>query len=103
MEKKERNNEIKVGDLVRLKDDDTASVGVGLVLEEREDCSEIVDLIGDLRTDLGDSNAEIVEEIPEFLLFKPIYLVLWQGENISPTDKPVWMFKTELESVNTGG
>ena len=98
---KEKKNDIKVGDLVRLKDDDTASVGVGLVLEEREDCSEIVEMIDDLRSDLSD--AEIVEEIPEFLLFKPIYLVLWQGENISPTDKPVWMFKTELETVNRGG
>ena len=41
-----------------------------------------------------------LEEIPEFLLYKPIYLVLWQGENISPNDRPVWMFRTEIETVN---
>lgn len=100
MIKKERKNEIEVGDLVRLKDDDSVSVGVGLVLEKREDCSEIVDLLDDLRTVADET---ILEEIPEFLLFKPIYLVLWQGENISPTDKPVWMFNTELEMVDKQG
>tara|TARA_B100000900_G_C20577376_1_gene715895 strand:- start:167 stop:463 length:297 start_codon:yes stop_codon:yes gene_type:complete len=97
MVKKEKKSEIKVGDLVRLKDDDSVSVGVGLVLEKREDCSEIVDLLDDLR---ADAEEIILEEIPEFLLFKPIYLVLWQGENISPTDKPVWMFNTELDVVD---
>ena len=86
MEKKERKSEIKVGDLVRLKDDESVSVGVGLVLEKREDSSEIVDLLDDLR---AVADEDILDDIPEFLLFKPIYLVLWQGENISPTDKPV--------------
>jgi len=99
MEKKERKNEISVGDLVRLKDDESVSVGVGLVLEKREDSSEIVDLLDDLR---AVADEDILDDIPEFLLFKPIYLVLWQGENISPTDKPVWMFNTELEVVDKG-
>lgn len=97
MERKKRNEVIAVGDLVCLKDDNGIVVGVGLVLEERDDCSEVVDMLDDLR-----SSAETglcIEEIPEFLLFKPIYLVLWQGENISPTDKPVWMFNTELRLV----
>lgn len=85
--------DIKVGDLVRLRDDTGLNVGVGVVLEKREDCGEIIDMIDDLR--------EIpLEEIPEFLLYKPIYLVLWQGENISPNDRPVWMFRTEIETVN---
>ena len=99
MEKKERKSEISVGDLVRLKDDESVSVGVGLVLEKREDSSEIVDLLDDLR---AVADEDILDDIPEFLLFKPIYLVLWQGENISPTDKPVWMFNTELEVVDKG-
>ncbi len=85
--------DIKIGDLVRLKDDTGLNVGVGVVLEKREDCGEIIDMIDDLR--------EVpLEEIPEFLLYKPIYLVLWQGENISPNDRPVWMFRTEIEAVN---
>ena len=88
---------IRVGDLVRLKDDTGLSVGVGVVLEKREDCGEIIDMLDDLRSD--DENFIPVEEIPEFLLYKPIYLVLWQGENISPNDRPVWMFRTEIETV----
>ena len=96
MKRKAGKNEIKVGDLVRLKDDGSIAVGVGLVLEKREDCTEIVDLLDEIR---GSTSPDILEEIPDFLLFKPIYLVLWQGENISPTDKPVWMFSTELQIV----
>lgn len=96
MKRKAGKNEIKVGDLVRLKDDGSIAVGVGLVLEKREDCTEIVDLLDEIR---GGTSPDILEEIPDFLLFKPIYLVLWQGENISPTDKPVWMFSTELQIV----
>ena len=96
MKRKAGKNEIKVGDLVRLKDDGSIAVGVGLVLEKREDCTEIVDLLDEIR---GSASPDILEEIPAFLLFKPIYLVLWQGENISPTDKPVWMFSTELQIV----
>ena len=88
---------IGVGELVRLKDDTGLSVGVGVVLEKREDCGEIIDMLDDLRSD--DENFIPVEEIPEFLLYKPIYLVLWQGENISPNDRPVWMFRTEIETV----
>ena len=41
----------------------------------------------------------IIDEIEEFLLFKPIYLVLWQGEAIAPSESPVWMFSTELKLV----
>ena len=96
MKRKAGKNEIKVGDLVRLKDDGSIAVGVGLVLEKREDCTEIVDLLDEIR---GGTSPDILEEIPDFLLFKPIYLVLWQGENIFPTDKPVWMFSTELQIV----
>ena len=92
---------IRIGDLVRLKDDTGLNVGVGVVLEKREDCGEIMDMLDDLRSD--SENFMPVEEIPEFLLYKPIYLVLWQGENISPNDRPVWMFRTEIETVKQRG
>ena len=94
---------IKVGDLVRLRDDEGLNVGVGVVLERREDCAKIVDILDDLRSSGDDKEIMLVEEIPEYMLFKPIYLVLWQGDNISPTDRPVWMFKTELEVVRKKG
>lgn len=96
-----KQNDIKIGDLVCLKDDHDVTVGVGLVLDKKDDSGEIVEMIDNLRT--GAERVVDLEEIPEFLLFKPIYLVLWQGENISPTDKPVWMFSTELKLVKKGG
>ena len=83
---------IKVGDLVKLKDDDDTLVGIGLVLVEK-DCSELTDII---RAQY-EAEPEFIEEIEEFLLFKPIYLVLWQGETISPSESPVWIFATELK------
>ena len=44
-----------------------------------------------------ETEPEFIDEIEEFLLFKPIYLVLWQGEAIAPSESPVWMFSTELK------
>lgn len=86
---------IKIGDLVRLKDDDGMDVGVGLVLAEKESTgfTEVVSMYH------ACEDPKFIDDIEEFLLFKPIYLVLWQGESISPTDSPVWMFSTELAIV----
>jgi len=80
---------IKVGDLVRLRDDDDKSVGIGLVLSEKNNLNFT-------------EEPEILEDIEEFLLYKPVYLVLWQGEAISPNDSPVWMFSTELSLIDEG-
>jgi len=83
---------IKVGDLVKLKDDNDTLIGIGLVLVEK-DGSELTDII----KAQYETEPEFIEEIEEFLLLKPIYLVLWQGETISPSESPVWMFATELK------
>tara|TARA_Y100001938_G_C7786801_1_gene280593 strand:- start:93 stop:404 length:312 start_codon:yes stop_codon:yes gene_type:complete len=100
MEKTNNNVErIKVGDLVRLKDDVGVDVSVGLVIGERDDCIDFKDMLGELRSGIVGDDPRFIEEIPDFLLYKPVYLVLWQGENIAPTDKPVWMFRTEIELV----
>ena len=90
--------EIKIGDLVRLKDDNDMVVGVGLVLAEKEGTgfAEVVNLYH------SSEDPKFIEDIEEFLLFKPIYLVLWQGDGIAPTDRPVWMFSTELTVVDAG-
>ena len=87
---------INVGDLVRLADDDELAVGIGLILEEREDSKDAVDDMTNRHPDF------FLEEIPEFLLYKPVYLVLWQGITISPTSKPIWMFRTELRVIEKG-
>ena len=92
----ECRDEIVVGDLVRLIDDEDIQVGVGLVLEEKLDTREIAEDFSRKHSDF------FLEEIPELLLFKPVYLVLWHGEAISPTSTPVWMFKTELVPIKRG-
>jgi hypothetical protein len=90
---KHKDKIISVGDLVRLADDSEIQVGLGLVLEEKQDNREIVEDFSEQHSDF------FLEEIPEFLLFKPVYLVLWHGEAISPISTPVWMFKTELVAI----
>ncbi len=88
---------IKVGDLVRLTDDHDLDVGVGVVLKMKKDCKKINDLL--IVEEDDEEGSLITEEIPEFSLFNPIYLILWQGDNISPNDRPVWMFRSEIELV----
>ena len=85
-----KKNKIQVGDLVRLADDDDLAVGIGLILDERQDSKDAIEDMTNRHPDF------FLEEIPEFLLYKPVYLVLWQGITISPTNKPIWMFRTEL-------
>ena len=92
-EEQQEEKVISVGDLVRLSDDSELAVGVGLVLEERDDNRDVAEALMEQRPDF------FLEEIPEFLLYKPVYLVLWHGEAITPTGTPVWMFKSELELV----
>jgi hypothetical protein len=89
---------INIGDLVRLRDDKSLSVGVGLVLASKDGNS--------FAEAIKEQNCEedpiYIEEIEEFLLYKPIYLVLWQGDVISSSNEsPVWMFVTELDLIET--
>ena len=93
LNKEHKDKIISVGDLVRLVDDDEIQAGLGLVLEEKQDNRELAEEFSEQHPDF------FLEEIPEFLLFKPVYLVLWHGEAISPTSTPVWMFKTELVAI----
>jgi len=85
---------INVGDLVKLRDDKDLSVGVGLVLAQKDGNS----FAEAIKEQYEDPN--YIEEIEEFLLYKPIYLVLWQGDVVSSNNEsPVWMFITELDLV----
>ena len=93
---KTKIEKIQVGDLVRLADDEDLAVGSGLILDERQDSKDAIDDMTNRHPDF------FLEEIPEFLLYKPVYLVLWQGITISPTSKPIWMFRTELRLIKKG-
>tara|TARA_B100000029_G_C17138332_1_gene801409 strand:- start:252 stop:542 length:291 start_codon:yes stop_codon:yes gene_type:complete len=85
---------ISIGDLVKLRDDSDLSVGVGLVLAEKDSNSFAEEI-----REYYEEDPNYIEEIEEFLLYQPIYLVLWQGEVVSPSDHPVWMFVTELDLI----
>jgi len=89
-------DDIQIGDLVRLHDDEDLAVGVGLVLSKQVGNGDIMGMIMKSH-DMDDPS--FIDEIPDFLLYRPIYLVLWHGENIAPTNRPVWMFRTELTVV----
>jgi len=97
---------INVGDLVRLKDDIELDVGVGLIVETRSNNGDVVDLFHERQTNVPyefTPNHDLwdIEEIPEYLLYKPIYLVLWQsGDPSTESNRPVWMFSTELVLVS---
>ena len=91
-----RKRNISIGDLVKLRDDKDLSVGVGLVLAEKDGNSFAEEV-----KEYYEEDPNYIEEIEEFLLYQPIYLVLWQGEVVSPNDHPVWMFVTELDLIET--
>jgi len=97
---------ITVGDLVRLKDDTNLDVGLGLIVELRENNSDALELFHDRQTNVPyefSPSTELwsVDDIPEYLLYKPIYLVLWQtGDPVTDSTRPVWMFSTELVLVS---
>ncbi len=97
---------IAVGDLVRLKDDADLDVGLGLIVEVRSSSSDVAELFHERTIEVPyefTPNQELwdVEDIPEYLLYKPIYLVLWQsGDPATESSRPVWMFSTELVLVS---
>ena len=81
---------------MKLRDDRDLSVGVGLVLAEKDGNSFAEEI-----KEYYEEDPDYIEEIEEFLLYQPINLVLWQGEVVSPNDHPVWMFVTELDLIET--
>lgn len=86
---------INIGDLVKLRDDKDLSVGVGLVLAAKDGNT----FAEEVKEQYYEEDPNYIEEIEEFLLYQPIYLVLWQGDVVSPSEHPVWMFVTELDLI----
>ena len=73
--------QIKVGDLVTLKDDAGGMVSYGVVISMKQ-------------------AEEEDEEIEEHDLHFPLFLILWSDETISINGKAVWMFASEIKNVN---
>tara|TARA_Y100000310_G_scaffold284236_1_gene306894 strand:+ start:479 stop:802 length:324 start_codon:yes stop_codon:yes gene_type:complete len=99
------DNEIEVGDLVCLADDEDYMIGIGIVIDIASDNdSYLDDFFGPINIDY-DSIIDDDEELERKLyLHRPVYLVLWSGDknyfSDDPTTRPLWFFKNELKLVN---
>lgn len=95
--------EIEIGDLVRLNDDPECLIGLGLVIDKASDTKGIIDdFFGDLDF-YGEK--QIDDDDGKLFLHRPVYLVLWSGDKnyFSDNDtrvRPLWFFKNELKIVN---
>ena len=100
--------DICVGDLVRLRDDEDMLVGVGIILEKREDTYDIaISLLDDyndhMSSKFGEKNfrPEELTDAEVELLKSPVYLVLWQSaDDRTFSSRPIWMYDSEIEIVN---
>ena len=97
---------IGVGDLIRLKDDEHLLVGLGIVLDKRDDTYElaiaILENFNDYMTSLEEGfEPEIISEEEKTLLKTPVYLVLWHSaDDHTFSSKPIWMYDSEITVVN---
>ena len=94
--------EIEVGDLVCLADDEDFMIGIGIVIDIASDNESYLDqFFGPINVDY-DSEDEDIEK--KLYLHRPVYLVLWSGDknyfSDDPTTRPLWFFKNELKLVN---
>ena len=100
------DDEIEVGDLVCLADDEDYMIGIGIVIDVASDNENYLDeFFGPINTD-GNyiSEAESEELERKLYLHRPVYLVLWSGDKNYFSDdqstRPLWFFKNELKLVN---
>tara|TARA_B100000287_G_scaffold372742_1_gene371534 strand:+ start:1455 stop:1781 length:327 start_codon:yes stop_codon:yes gene_type:complete len=98
---------IGIGDLIRLKDDKHMLVGIGIVLDRREDtydlAVEVLESFNEYMTAVeGDRfTPETLSEAEAELLKTPVYLVLWHSaDDHTFSSKPIWMYDSEIEVVN---
>ena len=93
---------IDVGDLVRLKDDKSLVVGLGIVLDRREDTKEIAQsFFAKSDNSYRDYMPELLSEKDDYLLSSPVFLVWWQSsEDPTFAARPIWMFYSEIVLVS---
>lgn len=95
--------EFSVGDLIKLKGDDSLAHGIGLILDKRDDSTDIIkDFLSELGVD-HDTSEEIdsaLEQANEYLLNTSVYLVFWQGGTSKDVFKNIWMFYNEIELLS---
>ncbi len=97
---------IGIGDLIRLKDDDHMLVGIGIVMDKREDTYElavaILENFNDYMTSVEEAfQPEELSDEEAALLRTPVYLILWHSaDDETFCSRPIWMYDSEIEIVN---
>lgn len=95
--------EFSVGDLIKIKGDESLSHGIGLILDKRDDSTDIIkDFLSELGVD-PDTSDEIdtaLEQANKYLLNTSVYLVFWQGGTTKDVFKNIWMFYNEIELLS---
>tara|TARA_A200000159_G_scaffold154189_1_gene166813 strand:- start:695 stop:1036 length:342 start_codon:yes stop_codon:yes gene_type:complete len=100
------HEEISIGDLVKLKDDEHTAVGFGIVIDVRTDTYDMaVALIENFNDYMSAvDEAFIPEEITEAekqLLQTPVYLILWHStDGHTFSSRPIWMYRSEITVIS---
>ena len=98
--------EFSIGDLVRIKDDEFLSHGIGLVLDRRDDSSDVIKgFIEQLGVGI-DRDADVdaaLRQANKYLLKTSVYLVHWQGGSRKSVFRNIWMFYNEIELLSKVG
>ena len=91
---------IDVGDLVRLRGDENLVVGLGIILDRREDTKEIAKSLFVKSDDTYSLYMPDLEK-DDYLLTSPVFLVWWQSpDDASFSARPIWMFYSEIKLVS---
>tara|TARA_Y100000310_G_scaffold336743_1_gene422144 strand:- start:1232 stop:1546 length:315 start_codon:yes stop_codon:yes gene_type:complete len=95
-------DEIEVGDLVCLADDEDFMIGIGIIIDIASDNNSYLDeFFGPINYDYDYDGDDLERKL---YLHRPVYLVLWSGDknyfSDDPTTRPLWFFKNELKLVN---
>ena len=82
-------------------------VGIGIVLDRREDtyelAVEVLENFNDYMVSVEGEKftPEMLSEAESELLKTPVYLVLWHSaDDHTFSSKPIWMYDSEIEVVN---
>jgi hypothetical protein len=82
-------------------------VGIGIVLDRREDtyelAVEVLECYNDYMTSVEGNKftPEMLSPAEAELLKTPVYLVLWHSaDDHTFSSKPIWMYDSEIEIVN---
>jgi len=98
--------DISIGDLVKLKDDVDTLIGFGIVLDVRTDTYEmavaLIENFNDYMVAIDeDFIPEEITEAEKELLQTPVYLILWHStDGHTFSSKPIWMYHSEITVIS---